>query len=432
MRHRIPIVAVAGLLAVFAAALLAPAAENSDPAYEKWQRPANWDELVADDAKLNAYRCPKPDELAIVFSFGYAGDGMPKEIGKYEQMVVKAKEAGFNVIHGTYTPQRRDVVHKHGMKMMIDFLDVENHHVYKSEEKAKKVAKAVEGDPAIWGYNIWNDHTRGKEAGRERDIRTVRKWDPSHPAYSGGCANDNNRVYTNADVMGYYDFHWERGVHLHLPHLLEYLKGSREHDSYPYTWLSWRPAKYSDYYHRSRWSANTALACGMKGIMWFLAPMNHETLEWRGDAGHIFRVNKEILPLKDEIIKIGLPTAVYATPITKGRENKDLPEDQAGKLPAEIRENAVHKAFWIQPVSGQIVMGVFKYADGADAIYVANYNSQANQDVKLKIAKDCGASMFSRAAGEYKPLVIKGGAISFPLEAGDGALIRFDVASDRK
>jgi len=425
MRPRLLIATVTGLFTVCGAAFSMHAAEDADPARTTWQRPAAWNEIVADEAKLDAYRCPKPDELAIVFSFGYAGDAMPKEIDKYEQMIVKAKEAGFNVIYGTYTPRRLEVIRKHGMKMMIDFLDVENHHVYKSPEKAAEVAKAVEGDAAVWGYNIWNDHMSGVEAGRGRDIRTVRRWDPSHPAYSGGCANDNHRLQTNADVMGYYDFHWERGIQLHFPHLLQYLQGSREHDSYPYTWLSWRPAKYTDYYHRSRWSANTALACGMKGIMWFLAPMDHQTLEWRGDAGHILRVNKELLPLKDEIVKIGLPSAVYATAITKDRENKDLPDDQAGKLPAALGNHAVPGDFWLQPVSGEIVMGVFRHADGGDAIYVANYNSQADQDVKLKVIGDSRATIFSRATGRYEPLKVQDGAVSFPLEAGDGALIRF-------
>jgi len=119
MRHRILIVAAA--VATCATVLPVHAAEDTEPARTKWQRPVNWSEIVADDAKLDVYRCPKPDELAIVFSFGYAGDGMPKEIGKYEQMVVKAKQSGFNVIHGTYTPERLEVIRK--LLSLMDYED---------------------------------------------------------------------------------------------------------------------------------------------------------------------------------------------------------------------------------------------------------------------------------------------------------------------
>ena len=284
-----------------------------------------------------------------------AGDAMPKDGAKFEELLKKIKEHGFNVIHTSYSDKRLELCKKHGIKLMIDFLDIENHHVYKSADKAKAVAEKLRGNSAVWGYNIWNDHTAGREAGRERDINTVRAWDPTHPAYSGGCANDNTRVYTNADVMGYYDFHWERGIHLHFPHLLQFLEGSRQHDSYPYTWLSWRPYKYSDHYHRSLWSANTTIACGFKGIMWFLASgfMDAKTLEWKQGKMHVLEVHKEIVPLRGELMKIGLPSALYSTKITKTNENKPLPDGKTEMMPPGLENHGFPQDFWIQPQSGE-------------------------------------------------------------------------------
>lgn len=389
---------------------------------------ASAQEAPADTAKLMKQRCPKPTELAFVFSFGYHGDNMPKDPAKFEGLLQKIKAEGFNVIHATYTPERVELCKKHGVKLMIDFLDVENHHVYKSAEKAKAVAEKVKGNDAVWGYNLWNDHTAGREQGRERDIMTVRRWDPTHPAYSGGCANDNTRVYTNADVMGYYDFHWERGIHLHFPHLLTFWEGSRQHDTYPYTWLSWRPAKYSDYYHRSLWSANTSLACGFKGIMWFLGSgfMDQNSLEWKAGKTHVLEVHKEIVPLGEELMKIGLPTAIYSTPITKTNENKPLAGGKTEMMPSGLEKHAFPSDFWIQPQGGEILMGVFKDDQKRDAIFIANHNSQAPQSVALKLGRAAKASVFNRKEGKWQDLPVTGGVLNLELGKAAGELVRFE------
>jgi len=382
----------------------------------------------ADAAKLMKQRCPKPAQFALVFSFGYGGDRMPKDNAKFEELLERIKEHGFNVVHTSYTDKRLELCKKHGVQLMVDFLDVENHHVYKSADKAKAVAERLRGNSSIWGYNLWNDHCRGSEPGRERDINTVRGWDPTHPAYSGGCANDNNRIFTNADVMGYYDFHWERGIHLHFPHLLFYLNGAKTHDFYPYTWLSWRPYKYSDHYHRSLWSANTCIACGFKGIMWFLGSgfMDKNSLQWKGGKTHVLAVHKEIVSLREPIMKIGLPTAVYSTKITKTNENKGLPGGKTEMMPPGLEKNAFPKDFWIQPGGGEFLMGVFQDDEKRDAIFIANHNSQAEQKVTLKLVKPVKASMFDRKQGKWIRLEVKGGALSFDLGKAAGELIRFE------
>ena len=124
----------------------------------------------------------------------------------------------------------------------------------------------------------------------------------------------------NPDVFGYYDFHWKRGINQHFSHLLAYSNWAKERDAVFYTWLSCTsglPGKGN--YNRNLWSANTGIACGLKGIMWFLADdmMDRKTLEWTETGKDIIKVNKEIAPLAKEIAKLGHPTEIFATPITK-------------------------------------------------------------------------------------------------------------------
>src|SRR5262245_10569264 len=50
---------------------------------------------AADDpTALEKQRCPKPTEFAVVFSFGYAGDHMPKDDDKFEELLKKIKAGG--------------------------------------------------------------------------------------------------------------------------------------------------------------------------------------------------------------------------------------------------------------------------------------------------------------------------------------------------
>src|SRR5262245_434329 len=107
----------------------------------------------ADDvAQLEKLRAPKPNDIALVFSFGYAGDTMPKEDERFEKFLLRIKEAGFNVVYCNHTDARLALCKKHGMRMMVDLLAGE-HHVYKSPEKAKELCEKLKNNPDVWGYN---------------------------------------------------------------------------------------------------------------------------------------------------------------------------------------------------------------------------------------------------------------------------------------
>lgn len=378
-------------------------------------------------AALETQRCPKPAELANVFSFGYGGDTMPKEDARFEELLGKIKAAGFNTIHCTYTAGRLALCKKHGVKMMIDLLAAE-HHVYKNLDGAKALCAKLRGNPDVWGYNIYNDNFGKRGAGRKRDVNSVRTWDPTHPAYCGTYRTHGMRHLTNADVFGYYDFHWKRGPHYNFPHLLRYSAWARERKAVFYRWVwasSGLPGKGN--YNRSLHTVTTSIACGLKGVLWFLATqmMSPKTLEWSAVGRDIAKVNEQFMPLSKEIAALGNPVAIYSTPITKTNKDRALPDGKASMMPPGLERNAFPEDFWLQPARGELVMGVFRDDQGRDAVFLANHNCYAEQAVTLKLTKPLKVGLFDRGAREWRALPVANNTLSFTLGPAAGELLRF-------
>ncbi len=383
----------------------------------------------ADDdiAKLEKQRCPKPGEFASVFSFGYGSDVMPKDDEQYEQLLKKLREGGFNTVHSVYTEKRLALCKRHGVKMMVDLLAPE-HHVFKSADKAQAVCEKLRNNPDVWGYNIWNESFGKTGEGRRRDVNNVRKWDPTHPAFIGTYRTGGMNHLANADLLGYYDYHWKRGIGMHLPHLLAFSGMSRERDAWFYTWLSATSGVAGKgNFNRSLYSANTGIACGLKGVLWFLGGdlMNAKTQEWTAAGQDIIKVNREVMPLSKEIAKIGLPTAIYSTPITKTENDRPLPDGKKEMMPPGMDGKSIPKDFWLQPAGGEFLLGVFKDDQKRDAVFLANHNAYQEQSVVLKVRKPTKANLFNRSEGKWQPLEVKDGAVQLKLSPGGGELLRF-------
>ena len=386
-------------------------------------------EMDTETVKLEKQRCPRPAEFASVFSFGYGGDNMPKDDGRFEQLLKKIKEAGFNVVHCSFTDRRLELCGTCGVRMMIDFLDAERHHVYKNMDGAKAVAAKVKGNRAVWGYNIWNERFGKMGPGRRRDILNVRRWDPTHPAYAGTYRTYGLRHLVHSDVLGYYDYHWKRGPDQHFPHLLAYWAAAKASNSCFYRWVSTDsglPGKGN--YNRSLYTVNTSIACGLKGVLWFLGTrmMDPQTLEWKPIGGDITKVNRQIMPLREEIMKIGSPAAIYSTPITKTLKDRPLPDGKTSMMPPGLEKNGSPRDFWIQPAGGEFVMGVFCDEQKRDAIFVANHNAYAEQQVTLKLTKAVKASLFNRGQGKWVQMPAAGGSVRLQLAPAGGELLRFE------
>jgi hypothetical protein len=306
--------------------------------------------------------------------------------------------------------------------MMIDFLAEDRRaHVYKNAADCKALCGRLRGNPNVWGYNIWNGNCAGIGAGRQRDILNVRRWDPTHPVFVGTVRDNGVEYLTNADVFGYYDLHWRRNVQMHLGlYPTKYLELARKANSFYYSWYDSTAGKAGEEnYRRSLWSANIGIACGQKGILWFLAPMDRKTLQWTPEKDDIARINRSILPIAGELVRLGNPLEVYSTARTKDMNNAALPAGQAGKAPAGFKP--FPEDFRIQPAAGEFIMGLF--SDGKDdVIYVANHNAFAPQNVRLKLARPMIAVRHGPETPE-KPRTASN-QIDFELEAGGGQLWR--------
>ena len=65
-------------------------------------------------------RVQMPAEFALVFSFGYVTDWMPKDPVVFERTLEHMKRTGINTIHCKYTDWRLKLCERHGIMMMID------------------------------------------------------------------------------------------------------------------------------------------------------------------------------------------------------------------------------------------------------------------------------------------------------------------------
>ena len=154
--------------------------------------------------------------------------------------------------------------------------------------------------------------------------------------------------------------------------------------------------------------------------------MNMQSLEFNEAGRDAAKVNAWLKPLWLEIPKLGLPTAIYATPITKDFNDKPVAAGGQPVYAPGLESRAIPEDFWIQALGGEFVMGISKYNGTAeDAAYLANLNAYAGQDVKLKLTKPLKAAVFSRETGKYVELRQAAGVLAFKLEPGGAALLRF-------
>jgi hypothetical protein len=374
--------------------------------------------------KLDAQRSPVPEDLASTFSFGYAHDEMPVEDAQFEQLLKTIKGLGFNVIHATYTAERLALCRKHGFKMMIDVLSGNDHHVWATPIKWKQAAISLRGNTDVWGYNQWNDPF-GNEAGTLRThVRSLRLWDPTHPAFCGTYQWPAAVQITNCDMPGYYDFHWKRGVDNHLRNCRTYMTAAKKNHCMWGTWLAATPGKEGDErVSRSLWSANIAMAFGCKTFLWFLGQdiMDKKTLTVKPGASDFAAIHEEIMPLKREIMKIGNPAAVYSTTMTRDMFDKPV----AGNAPAPGMQ-LFPETFTVQPLSGEFIAGVFDEKPGSVMLFIANYNACVRQSVKLKFTSTGSVLIYDRGESLWWNLQMTEGVVEFPLAPGAGELLRFE------
>ena len=370
----------------------------------------------------------RPTEFFSVFHFGYGADNMPQELERFETLVRRISAAGYNAILCKYTEERADVCKKHGIRMVVDLL-VPQHHVYKSPGPCKALCQSLRDDPVVLAYHLWSDRFGDQAAGRIRDIRNVHKWDPTHPTYIGTYEDEGIAALAESDLIGYYDFHWKRNPQKNFVHLLAARNIAEQNDARIARLVSADPAHGrtgAGNIARHRYTLNTSIACGLKGCLWFIGErtMNTRTLEWTGLGLDVNHVLAEIMPMKHEIPKLGNAVAIYSTPITRTLKNRPTGSD-VPIMPRGLEAHRFPDTFWIQPGTGEFVMGVFRYEGKLDAVFVASHNACAEQEVTLEIRRDERIRLFDRAKSEWRDLPVEDQTVTFTLDWGGGELLLF-------
>jgi hypothetical protein len=435
-----------------------------------------------------------PSEYAMVFSFGYVTDWMPKDPAKFEEMLQNMKRTGINTVHCKYSDVRLKLCEKHGIMMLID-LAVPEHDVKQAKcgleeaeeiksldgaeerfapvkaeldkvnarvneidkqtkpaknlkppepqraaelEKEKKdlesrraelekrkavliasnvkyICKQTRGSKGVWGYGVYYDAgTNGSYLNHA--VEKLRTWDPSHPAFIGSYRHGGLETVTlNPGCYGWYDFHWQRGV------LWHYLDMKVVHDlCVRRKAIMGNYAQYSGL-KKDLFTLNQTIAAGNKMTLWFIGgPMSRDTYVWNDD-NDLVRLAAEFRNMYKELMLIGTPTAYYSTPVTKTHDDKPIDKPAVPRwfdgIPAD---------FWVQVAGGEAMIGAFKYEDGTDALYIANHNAFAPQQMKLEFKgeKAPRVSMFDRKKGGWKTLEVSERSVSFTLDAAGGELLK--------
>ncbi len=370
-------------------------------------------------AEPDAKRQPKV--FAIVYNHGYAGDNLPTDKDQFESLVKSTKAAHFNVILCQYEPWRAEVCKKHGMLIFVDLL-VGPHHVYKNAEAAKKLCESLKDNDTIYGYHLWSDNiTDATVAGRTRDVKNVHEWDPNHMAYVGTTYMNRVSRVEGMDTFGYYDFHWKRGGHWgHLDKAMGTAQAKkigflRYDDATSGIVGKGNP-------NRVGYTYATSVPFGLKGIFYHFAAdiTDKKTFALTALGEDLKKVNARFAAVGDELMKIGVPSAVYSTAITKSAKNDPV---NPAAVPAGLKETP--KDHWFQIASGEVLVGQFADADKRDVLVFANHNPYESQDVKLSFgAAPKSVEFFDRAAKKWTAIKLDGKTAALKVEDHGIELVR--------
>lgn len=168
-----------------------------------------------------------------------------------------------------------------------------------------------------------------------------------------------------------------------------------------------------------RWQAYTSLAYGMKGLMYFTywtAPSREEDglfaiVESDGQPARLYPVirdlNAEILALGDTLLGLN-STGVYHTGAIPARGVR-LGTDAVVRLPEEL----------------PLLLGMFEDAEGAQYAMIVNRDYQQPVEVPVSFLPHViGVDVISPETGESEALELTDHALTLPLRAGGGKLLR--------
>lgn len=365
----------------------------------------------------------QPKDFAIVFNMGYSSDKFPNEKEPFEAMIKTIRSAHFNVILCRYEPWRAEICKKHDMKIFVDLL-VDEHHVYKNVEGAKKLCESLKGNETVFGYHLWSDIiTRGTAPGRTRDVKSVHEWDPTHPAYVGCKTMNGISGVAGEDIFGYYDFHWKNGGHFgHLSKASGRAK-ARNIGFFRYDdTVSGLVGKGNP--NRVGYTYATSVPFGLKGIFYHYTGGIIDTKTWELDAlgKDLQIVNGRLASAGAEIMKLGAPIGTYSGTITRTEKNDKIEGDPV--LPGGLA--AVPENHWFELKAGEVLVGEFQDSVKRNVLAFVTHNPYAPQKVQLTFPEGVKtAELFNRKTKKWEDLKITEKTASFGVEEAAVELVRF-------
>lgn len=360
---------------------------------------------------------PLPDRFTVCFFLGYVTDNLPTNPAVFESLVTNLAASGFTVVHGTYADWRVEACRRHGLRFMIDMVTPEL-DFRKDPSKAEALCRKLRGDPAVWGYALW--YADNCNAQFNPVLEKFRAWDSTHPCFVGAkyCAGIEE-LTVNPGVLAWEDLDWYEPQQRHFTDLMKMFRCNRKLGAQTGRWIVMAGKD------KDRYTINQSIAAGLKNLMWFIGgPWDRKNETWVPDH-YTLDLNRELRPMHAELMTIGQPLAVYSTPVSCTASNTPTPK----RIPEALVP--VPADFWLGVDRGEALLGIYRCADGADAVYAANHNAFAAQDMAmtLKPGKDRAmpnVRIFDVAAGDWRPLERRDGTIGFTLPPGGGALLRFD------
>lgn len=406
--------------------------------------------LAPKDASLP--RVQMPAEFAMVFSFGYVSDLMPKEPAVFERTLEHMKRTGINTIHCKYADWRLKLCEEHGIMMMID-LTVPEHDLKKarcepgeaedlpnldgSEERfaaaSAEVAKLNDRLAAI-GKEL-RAAVEGKKAGLEQEQQGLQARRLALEKRKAAMIASNvkyicRQVRGSKGVWGY-GLWYDNGTHGNfLNHAVEKLRlwdpthvtyvGSYRHGGletvtinpgcygwYDYHWKRGTPWHYLDMkmvhalcQRRGAISGNYAI---FDGLLQDLFTVNTclatgvKMIIWfiggpMDRETYTWNNKQELVGVAGEIRALYRELMLIGHP--SAYYSTPVTRTHANKPvdPAAVPRSCAGFPVdcWVQVTSGEALVGLFQYPDGTDALFVANQNAFVPQKMGLTFKPAAG------------------------------------------
>jgi len=303
------------------------------------------------------------------------------------------------------------------------------------------MARALRSDPAVWGYILEDEPGTERFPALAEAVKAFAKSDPAHPVYFNLNWRVSPRTFVDLvrpQVLSFDEYLWwwqgdyfpmleeyrELALQENLP-LLGWVEANTGPDSETGGGKIYPP----DNMAKLRFSVFTALAYGQKGIQWFVDPLIF-------DGNRLTRAGLDVAEINSELAKLG--------PVLLGLRSVAVNHYRPRPVPDDARLVPLHS--WVQTATPEILLGLFKDAEGLDYILAVNQKIDGAQDLALRFNRPLqGVDRLDKRAGAWVPLHVGDAsaldakpewaeifplrregrlAVQFRLEPGDGELLR--------